>query len=84
MYKRNRIYAKSIITYWGKIEKADETPFFLDAKTAVYVQGSRSVLVKTTRHEKLRITVVPSVLADGKLTSFVPLKRKNLQQEKFL
>lgn len=49
----------------GKIEKADETPFFLDAKTAVYAQGSKSVLVKTTRHEKLRITVVPSVLADG-------------------
>jgi len=48
-----------------KIEKADETPFSLDAKTAVYAQGSKSVLVKTTRHEKLRITVVPSILTDG-------------------
>jgi hypothetical protein len=39
--------------------------------------------VKTTGHEKLRITVMLSVLADGrKLTPFVILKRKNLPKEK--
>jgi hypothetical protein len=59
------IYAKSIITTWEKYKRWMQLHPFLYAKTAVYAHGSKSVLVKTTRHEKLRITVVPSVLADG-------------------
>jgi hypothetical protein len=64
---------------------ADETPVFFDmlANTTVDIKGSKSVLVKTTGHEKLRITVMLSVLADGrKLTPFVILKTKNLPKEK--
>jgi hypothetical protein len=60
-------------------------PVFFDmpANTTVDTKGSKSVLVKTTGHEQLRITVMLSVLADGrKLTPFVILKRKNLPKEK--
>jgi hypothetical protein len=57
--------------------------FDLPANTTVDTKGSKSVLVKTTRHEKLRITVMLSVLADGRKQSpFVILKRKNLPKEK--
>jgi hypothetical protein len=46
-------------------------------------KGSKSVLVKTTGHEKLTITVMLSALAGGrKLTPFAILKRKNLPKEK--
>jgi hypothetical protein len=64
---------------------ADETPVFFDmpANTTVDAKGSKSVLVKTTGHEKLIVTVMFSVLADGrKLTPFVILRRKNLPKEK--
>jgi hypothetical protein len=64
---------------------ADETPVFFDmpANTTLDTKGSKSVLVKTTGHEKLKITVMLSVLADGrKLTPFVILRRKNLPKEK--
>jgi hypothetical protein len=69
----------------GQMGNADETPMFFDmpANTTVDTKGSKSVLVKTTGHEKLRITVMLSVLADGrKLTPFVILRRKNLPKEK--
>jgi hypothetical protein len=57
--------------------------FLMVANTTVDTKGSKSVLVKTTGHEKLRITVMLSVLADRrKLTPFVILKRKNLPKEK--
>jgi hypothetical protein len=68
----------------GQMGKANETPVFFDmvANTTVDTKGSKSVLVKTTGHEKLRITVMLSVLADGrKPTPFVILKRKNLPKE---
>jgi hypothetical protein len=63
----------------------DETPvfFYMPANTTVDTKGSNSVPVKTTGHEKLRITVMLSVPADGrKLTPFVILERKNLPKEK--
>jgi hypothetical protein len=48
-------------------------------------RGSNSALVKTTGHERLKITVTLAVLADGmKLTRFLILKRKNLPKEKLL
>jgi hypothetical protein len=64
---------------------ADETPVFFDmpANATVDKKGSKSVLFKTTGHEKLRITVMLSALAEGrKLTPFVILRRKNLPKEK--
>jgi hypothetical protein len=63
----------------------DETTVFFDmpTNTTVDTKSSKSVLIKTTGHEKLRIAVMLSVLADGrKLTPFVILKRKNLPKEK--
>jgi hypothetical protein len=63
----------------GQMGNADETPVFFDmpANTTIDTKSSKSVLVKTTGLEKLRISVMLSVLADGrKLTPFVILKRK--------
>jgi hypothetical protein len=63
----------------------EETPVLFDkpANTTVDTKGSKSVHVKTTGHEQLRITVMLPVLADGrKLTPFVNLKKKNLPKEK--
>jgi hypothetical protein len=55
----------------------------MPANSTVDTKGSKSVFVKTTGHEKLRIAVMLSVVADGrKLTPFVILKRKNLPKEK--
>jgi hypothetical protein len=55
----------------------------MPANTTVDTKGSKSVLIKTTGHGKLRITVMLSVQADGrKLTPFVILRRKNLPKEK--
>jgi hypothetical protein len=55
----------------------------MPANITVDTKGSKSVIFKTTGHEKLRIIVMLSVLADGrKLTLFVILKRKNLPKEK--
>jgi hypothetical protein len=71
----------------GQIGNADEIPVFFDmpANTTVDTKFSKSVLVKTTGHEKLRITMMLSVLADGrKLIPFVILKRKNLPKEEVL
>jgi hypothetical protein len=44
----------------GQMGNAEETPVFFDmpANTTVDTKGSKSVLVKTTGHEKLRITVI--------------------------
>jgi hypothetical protein len=51
----------------------------LPANSTVDTIGSKSVLVKTTGHEKLRITAV-----GRKLTSFVILKRKISHKKNFL
>jgi hypothetical protein len=64
---------------------ADYTRLFMPANTTVDTEGSKSVLVKSTGHEKVRITVMFSVLADGrKLTPFVIPKKKHLPKENFL
>jgi hypothetical protein len=46
---------------------ADERPMFFDMPTnsTVNVNASESVIVKTTGCEKLRITVMLPILADG-------------------
>jgi hypothetical protein len=69
----------------GQTGNADGTPVFFDmpANTTVDTNDSKSVLVNTTAHEKLKIAVMLSVLADGrKLTPFVILRRKNHPKEK--
>jgi hypothetical protein len=54
----------------------------MPANTTVDTEGSKSVLVKSTGQEKVRITVMFSVLADGrKFTPFVIPKRKHLPEE---
>jgi hypothetical protein len=55
----------------------------MPSNTTVDKKGSKSVHVKTTGHEELRITTMLLVVADGrKLTPFVILKRKNLLKKK--
>jgi hypothetical protein len=57
--------------------------FDMMSNTTADTKGSKSVLVKTTGHEELRITVMLSFLIDGrKLAPFVILKRKYLPKEK--
>jgi hypothetical protein len=71
----------------GKMGNRDETPifFYMPANTAVDTKGSKSVLVKTTGHEKLKITVMLSVLAVGrKFTPLIILKRKKSSKRKTL
>ena len=57
----------------------DETPVWLDmpgAKT-VHNRGEKTILVKTTGHEKSRFTVVLACLANGvRLKPMVIFKRK--------
>jgi hypothetical protein len=69
----------------GQMGNTAKTPVFFDmpANTTVHTKGLKSVLVKTTGLEKLRITVMLSAMSDGrKLTPFVILRRKNLPKEK--
>jgi hypothetical protein len=57
--------------------------FDMPANTTVDTKGSISILAKTTGHEKQRISVVLSVLADGReLIKFVVMKRKKLSKGK--
>jgi hypothetical protein len=50
--------------------------------TTIDTKGSRSIFVKKTGHEELRITVMFWVLTDArKLTPFVVLKRKDIPKE---
>jgi hypothetical protein len=43
----------------------------MPVNSTVDTEGSKSVLVKTTGHEKLRITVMLSVPADGRKHYFL-------------
>jgi hypothetical protein len=83
-YKRHIINLRRKHDYLlGQMGNTEATPVFFDmpANTTVDIKGSKSVL-DTTGHEKLRITAMVSVLADGrKLTPFVILRRKNLPKE---
>ena len=59
----------------------DETPvtFDLPGNQTVNPSGSKTVLVKTTGHEKTRFTVVLACMADGtKLKPLIIFKRKSL------
>lgn len=70
----------------AQIGNMDETPVWFDMPTSKTVasKGQKSVLVKTTGHEKSRFTVVLSCLADGtKLKPMIIFKRKTLPKGKF-
>src|SRR6218665_145250 len=65
----------------SQIGNMDETPmtFDLPPNRTVNSSGARTILIKTTGHEKTRFTVVLACLADGtKLKPVVIFKRKTL------
>ena len=68
------------------IGNMDETPVWFDmpgAKT-VHNRGEKTILVKTTGHEKSRFTVVLACLANGvRLKPMVIFKRKTQPKRKF-
>ena len=70
----------------AQIGNMDETPMNFDMPTnrTVDVKGTKSVLIKTTGHEKTRFTVVLTCMADGtKLKPMVIFKRKTIPKVKF-
>lgn len=70
----------------GQMGNGDETAVYFDmpSNTTVEEKGAKSVIVRTTGNEKVRVTVMLAVLADGrKLPPFVILKRKTIPKEKF-
>lgn len=65
---------------------ADETPVFFDmvSNNTVNEIGAKTVTIKTTGNEKLRVSVMLTALADGtKLPPYMILKRKTMPKEKF-
>lgn len=64
--------------------KADETPVYFDmpGATTVHPRGQKTVTIRTSGNEKLRVSVMLAALADGtKLPPFVILKRKQMPKE---
>jgi hypothetical protein len=56
--------------------------FDMPPNHAVDDTGAKSVAVKTSGHEKMRVTIMLAVLADGnKLPPYVILNRKNMTKE---
>lgn len=70
----------------SQIGNMDETPVFFDmlSNRTVEVKGTKTVMVKSTGHEKTKFTVVLSCMADGtKLKPMVIFKRKTMPKIKF-
>ena len=68
------------------IGNMDEMPVWFDMPTSKTVDstGAKTVLLKTTGHEKTRFTVVLACLADGtKLKPMVIFKRKTMPKDNF-
>ena len=68
------------------IGNMDETPVWFNMPTSKTVDsvGAKTVLLKTTGHEKTRFTVVLACLADGtKLKPMVIFKRKTMPKDNF-
>jgi hypothetical protein len=68
------------------IGNMDETPVWFDMPTAKTIskRGEKTVLIRTTGHEKSRFTVVLTCMADGvKLKPMIIFKRKTMPKEKF-
>ena len=67
------------------IGNMDETPMTFDMPSNMTVDklGAKTVMIKTTGHEKTRFTVVLACMADGtKLPPMVIFKRKTMPKEK--
>lgn len=65
----------------SQIGNMDETPVWFDMPTSRTVshKGQKTVMIKTSSHEKTRFTVLLSCLADGtKVKPTVIFKRKTL------
>lgn len=68
------------------IGNMDETPVWFDmpSERTVDIRGSKTILVKTTGHEKSRFTVVLTCLANGeKLRPMIIFKRKTMPKGNF-
>ncbi|CAL4124578.1 unnamed protein product, partial [Meganyctiphanes norvegica] len=68
------------------IGNMDETPVNMDMvpRSTVNKKGEKTVLVKTTGHEKTRYTVVLAALANGdKLPPMLIFKRKTMPKIRF-
>ena len=69
-----------------RIANMDETPMCFDMpqNTTIDTKGAKTILIKTTGHEKTHFTVVLACCADGsKLKPMVIFKRKTMPKEKF-
>ena len=78
--RRQRNYALT------QIGNMDETPIWFDMPSARTVnnKGGKTVLVKTTGHEKARFTVVLACMSDGtRLNPMIVFKRKTVPKENF-
>ena len=70
----------------GQIGNMDETPLCFDmpGNRTVHSTGKKTVLIRTTGHEKTHFTTVLTCLADGtKLRPMVIFKRKTMPKVKF-
>ena len=70
----------------AQIGNMDETPMNFDmvSNSTVDVKGTKTILIKTTGHEKSSFTVVLACIANGeKLRPMVIFKRKTLPKLKF-
>ena len=68
------------------IGNMDETPMYMDMlpRSTVHKKGAKSVVVKSTGHERSRYTVVLACMADGsKLPPMLIFKRKTMPKVKF-
>ena len=70
-----------LITVWAQqLAHMDETPIWADmpSKTTVDQRGLETVPIKSTRHEKQRMTVCLAIKADGsKMKPFVVIPGKS-------
>ena len=81
------INKRKVIDYpLNRIGNMDETPMCFDmpSNTTLHRKGEKTVLIRTTGHEKTRFTVVLGCTADGgKLPPMVIFKRKTPPKEEF-
>jgi hypothetical protein len=69
----------------GVIRNTDQTAVYFDMPSNITVneKGLKIVLIRGTGNEKVRITIMLGVLADGhKLLPYVTLQRKTMPKEK--
>lgn len=84
-YQKHVIKLRKLHNYpLSAMGNADETPVYFDmpGATTVHSCGQKTVTIRTSGNEKLRVSVMLTALADGtKLPRFVILKRKTMPKE---